>query len=177
MNLADAKAMLSEIRLIMETIGEEWQESYDLDAISTQVCEINPSTREVYPLATFEKSIPSDARELIRKAPVYVRALLLLRDAAVDEYRKIAPRPAEPKKKQRTPANICAIMCHRDGAFRRWLVEGHGLHDASDAERIKTHVRFLLKVQSLSEIDTDPDAGTRWKKLRGDFDAWMRSGR
>ena len=176
MNLADAKAMLPEIRMIMETIGPEWTESYDAKAGASQVCDVNAATGEVYPLATLHKSIPSDARELMRKAPVWIRALLLLREAAVEEYRKIAPGTAEPKKQQRTPANICAIMCHRDVAFRRWLTECHDLHDASDAERIKTHVRFLLKVQSLSEIDTDAEAGARWRKLRGDFNAWLRKG-
>lgn len=176
MNLAQAKALLPEIRDVIGMASEEFAETYNVNTGMMQIC--SREGVEVFPILTLEKSISTDDRELIRKAPVYVRALLMLRDEAVKEWRKIAPQPPQPasQKRKTTDANRCAIMCHNDRAFRVWLMECKGLHDAGDAERIKTHVRFLLAVDSLSKIDTNPKATQAWRQMRAEFDAWRRTG-
>lgn len=171
MNLAEAKALLPEIRGVLEFASDEWAVGYDLETGGSQICAREGLAGEVYPIATLLNSIQTDDRELMRKAPIYVRALLVLRDAAVEEVRRLTPKP-EMKKVAKTQANICAIMCANDGAFRKWLMECKDLHDAGDAERIKTHVRFLLNVESIAEIDKNPTAAAAWKKMRDDFNTW-----
>ena len=84
MNLAEAKALLPEIRIVLELASQQWTDQYSLENGRGQICGQDPMTGEVYPIATLEKSIGSDDRQLMRRAPVYVRALLLLRDEAVD---------------------------------------------------------------------------------------------
>lgn len=173
MNLAEAKALLPEIRGVIEFASAEWLESYDTATGTSQICAMDALTGEVSPLATLSKSIPTDDRELMKKAGLYVRALLLLRDEAVREYRRVAPTPAKPKRKF-TQANNCALMCSQNGAFKRWLLDCKDLQDAGDAERIKTRVRFLLNVQSLAEIDNDPRAAAAWAEMLAEFNAWKR---
>jgi len=177
-NLADAKALLPEMRQTLEAVGSEWVESYDTSSGHMQICERDAFDGKVYPLATLDKDIPTEQRELLRKAPLYIRAALLLRDEAVRAYRDLTGPAKEPEKKEAPNyAAEVSIKCANDAAFRRWLMEATGLHDAGDAERIKTHVRFLLKVDSLKKLNEDPEAAARWTKMRGDFKAWLRSGR
>lgn len=178
MNLADAKALLPEMRQTVEAVGTEWVESYDESSGHMQICERDAFDGKVYPLATLNKDIPTEQRELLRKAPVYIRAALMLRDEAVRAYRDLTAPAKEPETKKAPDfAAEASIKCANDAAFRRWLMEATGLHDAGDAERIKTHVRFLLKVDSLKTLNTDPEAAARWNKLRGDFKTWLRSSR
>lgn len=169
MDIATAKALLPEIRLNLETIGPEWAESYDVKSGSSQVCDVNVKTGEVYPLVTIHKSCPSDAREIIRKVPTYLRALLLLREEAVKEYRKLAAPSMEPDKNY---AAECGMRCN-DPMFRRFLTEQHGL-ETSDLERVATRVRTMLAVSSRAELNTDPEAAARWISLRAEFEAWKR---
>ncbi|AXV16470.1 hypothetical protein CYG48_12700 [Neorhizobium sp. SOG26] len=171
MDIATAKALLPEIRLNLETIGPEWAESYDVKSGSSQVCDVNVKTGEVYPLVTIHKSCPSDAREIIRKVPTYLRALLLLREEAVREYRKLASAPAKSEKAPDYAAE-CGMRCN-DPMFRRFLTEQHGL-ETSDLERVATRVRSMLAVSSRAELNSDPEAAARWISLRAEFEAWKR---
>jgi hypothetical protein len=177
MNLAEAKALLPEIRGVIELASEDWAESYNVETGRSQIAGRDPMTGEIYPIATLEKAITSDDRQLMRKAPIYVRALLILRDEAVRAYKEATqPPPAQEQKPD--PKDFAAevsMKCRDDRAFARYLQECHELQDASTCERIKTRVRSLLAVQSLSELNTDPQAAERWKALRSDFKAWLRS--
>lgn len=77
--------------------------------------------------------------------------------------------------KQQAPnfAAECAMKCKDDHLFRKFLHECHGA-DASDLERIKTRVRSILGVQSMSELNTDENARKRWLSLRAEFDRWRK---
>lgn len=69
----------------------------------------------------------------------------------------------------------CAMKCQTDRAFRQYLIERHGLTDATDLERIKTKVRGLLAISSMKELNDDLTAAARWKSLKADFAAWRKA--
>ena len=176
MNLAEAKALLPEIRIVLELASQEWTDAYSLENGRGQICGRDPMTGEVYPIATLEKSIGSDDRQLIRKAPVYVRALLLLRDEAVRAYKEAKqPPPEPPKKGEPKPLSTLAVgKSAADLAFVRYLMECHGLEDASNTERVKTKVRSVLAIQSFKELNEDPRAVEAWQELVRKFKAWLK---
>lgn len=175
MNLAEAKALLPEIRAVLEFASDEWTEGYDLETGSSQICARDGLAGEVYPIAGLLKSISSDDRELMRKAPVYMRALLMLRNAAVDELRKYLPPPEreKPEQRQRTLSEQVYAKCNADRAFVRFLIERHGLPEDAEPKQAAIKVRFLLDVPSLTELNDNPDLAARWFKLVKDFKAWL----
>lgn len=177
MNLAEAKALLPEIRGVLELASPEWAESYRMENGQSQICGRDPMTGEVYPIATLEKSISPDDRELMRKAPLYVRALLMLRDEAARAFLAATQDAPKPGPDPKDFAAEASIKCRDDLAFSKYLIERHDLQDASNSERIKTRVRSILAVQSLAELNEDPQAAERWKALRNDFKTWLRVSR
>lgn len=178
MNLTEAKALLPEMRHVLECVGSEWIESYDSKSGYSQIAERDGLDGQVYPLATLAKDIPTEQRELMRKAPVYLRAALLLRDEAARAYLAVTRPPAEKaeKKEAKALSTIAVGKCAADRAFIRYLIECHGLEDASNTERVKTKVRSVLAIQSFKELNDDPRAAEAWQKLISKFQAWMRSG-
>ena len=175
MNLAEAKALLPEIRIVLELASQQWTDQYSLENGRGQICGQDPMTGEVYPIATLEKSIGSDDRQLMRKAPLYVRALLLLRDEAVRAYKEASQPPPEPPAPAKPLSTIAVGKCAADRAFVRYLMERHGLEDASNTERVKTKVRSVLAIQSFKELNDDPRAIQAWQDLVRNFKAWLRS--
>lgn len=183
MKLADAKAMLPEIRFVMETASVEWSECYDSTRNVSQIACRDGLTGEVYPIATLEKAIAGDDREIMRKAPVYIRALLMLRDEAVRQFRAAQPSTElkATAEKETKPAGAnryaraCAILSGKVN-FRQYLRDVHAL-EAVDDERVNTRVRSILAIQSRNELDTDPEARQRWASLVKDFEAWERRGK
>jgi hypothetical protein len=119
------------------------------------------------------------------KAPVLIRALLLLLDTAFGEIRRLRPQqdhhPARTGEQQQENqkrgdpdyAAECAMKC-ADQAFRRFLLEKKKAPDVADSVRVASHVRYLLKVDSRAEINRDANARKRWLDLRAEFEVWMR---
>ncbi len=171
MNIDSARKLYPEAKQLAGLVSDEWTESYDTKNSVAQICVRDSATGEVDPIANVLPSCSFDDRILMTKAPVLIRALVAICERSFEEIRRLKPK----EKKKFTEANRCGKWCHDNFMFARWLTLATGLHDASDAERIKTHVRFLLKVESLSEIDTKSEAAGAWRKMRSDFEAWNRS--
>jgi hypothetical protein len=116
------------------------------------------------------------------KAPVLIRALLLLLDTAFGEIRRLRQQQ-DPRECERSQANAkrgdpdyaaeCAMKC-ADQAFRRFLLEKKRALDVADSVRVASHVRYLLKVDSRAELNRDANARKRWLELRAEFEVWMR---
>jgi len=174
MNLTEAKLLLPEIRGVLELASDDWAESYCLENGQSQICGRDPMSGEIYPIATIEKAVTSDDRQLMRKAPLYVRALLMLRDEAVRAYLQVTHLPPSQKHTSKDFAAELSMKCKSDLAFARYLTEVHGLEDASSSERVKSRVRSILAVQSLAELNNDTEAAARWLKLRSDFQTWLK---
>lgn len=180
MNLAQAKALLPQIRDVLEMASDDWAESYDSARKVSQLCCRDKLTGEVYPIATIEPTISTDDREVLRKALIYIRAVLMLRDEAVRQYRQATGKQAQetathPNTDSNRYARACAILSGKQ-KFRVYLSAVHGL-DATDNERVNTRVRTILNVKSRTELDTDPDATQRWFSLVRDFEAWEKNQR
>lgn len=168
MNLDLARTLLPDARQLASLASEEWAESYDVDEKRAEICIRDNLTGEIVPIAHILPDCPYDDRKLMIKAPVLVRALLVLLKQAFDEIRKLQKQQPQPKNF----AAECAIKCQNDFAFRRYLMERHDLKDGGDAERIKTRVRSILAISSMKELNEDPAAAARWQSLRSNFDAW-----
>lgn len=171
MNLANAKAMLPEIRELSGLASGEWCESYDVANTRAEICTRDRRTGEVEPIAILLPDCSYDDRRLMQSAPVYIAALLTLLDEAFRVIRELQPKPP----KQKDHAAECAMKCANDRAFLRFLQQRHGA-DIADTERVKTRVRSILAIQSMAELNTDENARQRWKSLRAEFDNW-RNGR
>ncbi|MGW9230602.1 hypothetical protein ACWGPT_06960 [Pseudorhizobium sp. NPDC055634] len=172
MNLTEARALYPEARELAGLVSDEWAESYNITERRAEVCIRDGLTGEIVPIAQLLPECSFDDRRLMFAAPRLLRALLLLLEAAFDEIRKL-----KPKEEQKDFAAEVSMKCKDDRAFARYLEERHELQDASNSERIKTRVRSILAVQSLAELNSDPQAAERWKALRSDFKTWLRMSR
>jgi hypothetical protein len=65
------------------------------------------------------------------------------------------------------------MLC-ADPAFKRWLMDCHGLDSPATDERAAARLRSLLGVTSRKEINQTEDARARWTALRDEFRAWKR---
>jgi hypothetical protein len=170
MNLDLARTVLPDAKQLASLASEDWSESYNLKAERAEICIKDNVTGEIVPIAHILPDCPYDDRMLMIRAPLLVRALLVLLKRAFDEIRKLQKQLPPPKNF----AAECAIKCQNDFAFRRYLMERHDLKDGRDAERIKTRVRSILAISSMRELNEDPAAAARWQSLRSNFDAWRR---
>lgn len=101
-----------------------------------------------------------------------VRFLLGLVDRAIE---KLKPPPPE-RDTSKDYAAEAGIKCG-EGAFKVFLEQQHGLERPLTDERTAQKVRTLLGVTSRKELNSDDVAAARWKKLRGEYDAWRRAER
>lgn len=161
---------LDRIRQDIVQIGREWSIETDGDAL--RLCHADPADGVVSHVATLAPDIEFTVQTFLIGAAENQAFLLGLLDRCARAYRELAGHQQQTKPKDY--AAECSMKCRNDQAFRRYLIERHGLPDASDAERIKVRVRSLLNVQSIGELNTDPAAADRWKTLRSDFETWRR---
>ncbi|MBB1247427.1 hypothetical protein [Rhizobium sp. G21] len=146
----------------------------EADADATRLYE--PETGAL--VVTVHHAAPYIDRDRVLAAIDNIDWLLGCYDRLIEKLRAKADaeaaRQAETERQENKSdlARACAIETQKP-AFIRFLRERTGLEDASDQFRVDTHVRFLLKVASRTELNTDPDAAARWRSLRAEFQAWM----
>lgn len=172
MNIEAARALYHEAKQLAGLASEQWTISYNSEAGRPEVYVRDTATGEITPIAQLLPDISYDDRMLLSKAPELLTAAITVCERAFDEIRRLKPKES---KKKFTEANRCAMWCADNLMFARWLMAATDLHDASDSERIKTHVRFLLRIQSLAEIDTNKEAAGAWTKMRADFTTWRNA--
>lgn len=116
--------------------------------------------------------------EFISHAHADVAFLLQLLREAFDKIRQLAPpqdrrqaqRPQHDQKSKDYAAE-CSMKCGEQ-LFRHYLIEKHGLEDATDNIRVVSRVRSILNIKSRADLNTDENARQRWFSLRADFEAW-----
>lgn len=175
MNIEAAKQLYPEARELAGLVSEEWQESYNLEKSRAEVCLRDTVTAEIYPIAQILPACSYDDRRLIFRANILLISTVTVCEAAFAKIRELERQLG--KQETKDYAAEVSIKCQKDQAFRRYLMECHDLHDAGDADRIKTRVRSILAVSSMTELNTDPDAGARWVSLRKNFKSWLRDKR
>ncbi|MEO3386029.1 hypothetical protein [Mesorhizobium sp. CAU 1741] len=102
------------------------------------------------------------------------RFLLGLLDRAMRALRPAQP-PRETAQASKDHTTEAAMLCS-DPAFKRFLMERHGLESPATDERTAQRQRSLLGVTSRKEINQSDVARERWLALRGEFHAWKRGG-
>lgn len=175
MNLEVARTLYPEAKELAGLVSEEWTSSYDTDHSRAELCMRDNLTGEIYPIAHILTECGHDDRRLMIRAPLLLRALITICEAAFAEIRRLKPKQKGPDPKDF--AAEVSIKCANDQAFRRYLIECHDLADAGDTERVKSRVRSVLAVSSLKELNDDRDACARWVSLRTNFKSWLKDRR
>lgn len=181
MTIDEARAIYKRAEVTAEFASAEWVRLYDAKVRKPQVGVRDGLTGDVHVLATLARGCAHDDEELLFNAPLFLRAAITVARQAFEVIRALKAEVAElraeidrlkEKKEKARPAQQCAIACG-DAAFLRWLFEVHGV-ETSDRIRVATRVRTMLAVQSRAELDTDPAAAARWRRMYGDFQAWRK---
>jgi hypothetical protein len=179
MDRALAKTFLREARELVSLANEAWHETYDTTAGLVEISISDPTTGEITPIAHVLQDCPFPDKTLMSKTPVLMRAVLMLFDEACDVIRANRPPEATDARRQQNReeaknyAAECAMKCN-DQMFRRFLVEEYKLTDVTDAERIAVKIRYILRIDTRNELNTDAGARNRWLDMRGKFEAWKR---
>lgn len=105
----------------------------------------------------------------------------LLRVAPAVEGETAGPRPFAPLDAYEADgpakdyAAEAAMKC-ADPAFKRFLIECHGLERPATDDRTAQKLRSLLGVTSRRALNESTAAAARWRSLRTAFDGWRRGG-
>ncbi|MEY9196603.1 hypothetical protein ABIA16_001719 [Sinorhizobium fredii] len=132
-------------------------------------------------IATIVDGAPIDDSEMLLNAPDDLIWLLKTYDALAGRFRALRTdrvHQAPPRTEQQKPKDFaaeCAMKCAEPG-FKKFLEDCHVLDRPLTDDRAANKVRFILNIRSRAELNNDPAAAERWKKLRDDFDAWRRRG-
>lgn len=126
-------------------------------------------------ILTFTAHANSDEIQLVADALDDQRFLLSLLDRAFRVLRRQGDgqdrdRPAQDKVKPNHAAEA-AMLCG-EPAFKRFLMERHGLDSPATDDRAATKLRSVLGVTSRKEINEDEAVRARWIARRGEFHAW-----
>lgn len=126
-------------------------------------------------IARFERLAQPEEMEIAASAPDDLRFLLDLVDRAIaaGRARRGQPRDAAPPAGGRGPDHTteAAMLCS-DPAFKRFLMDRHGLGSPASDERTAQRLRSLIGVTSRKEINQSDAARQRWIALRDAFRQW-----
>jgi hypothetical protein len=170
-------AHLSSIREQLAAIDGEWvlASGRQADGGDRVFIEATGPMGELSEVATFHPDASTEEMQFAASAPQHVRFLLGLIDRAITKARGGKPQPPEPEKQRKDYAAEAAMKCAAP-AFKKFLMENHGLESPASDERTAQKLRSLLGVTSRAELNHDDQAALRWKALRGDFENWRRAG-
>lgn len=167
-------ARLAAIRRRVEALdGAGWLLSADGD---TTMLDARGRDGSLVTIARFEACAAPEEIELAAAALDDLRFMLDLVGRAIVALR---PRPAAAadmgRRAERLPDHTteAAMLC-ADPAFRRFLMDCHGLESPATDERVAQKVRSLLGVTSRREINQTDGARAGWIALRDSFRAWKR---
>jgi hypothetical protein len=166
-NLDLARTLLPDAKHFASLASEEWAESYDVDEKRAEICIKDNMTGEIMPIAHILPDCPYDDRMLMIKAPLLMRALLVLLKRAFNEVRALKQEMEEPRPDL---SKACATLCD-DPSFKKFLSEKHGA-PTTDRERFVTSLRKVLEIESRTELNTHPAAARRFKALLARFEQW-----
>lgn len=84
----------------------------------------------------------------------------------------IQAEPAPTPKEQGSNLAANAALLVKEPAFQRFLADQYRtLHAIDPDEKLKN----ILSIKSKRELNEDPAAAARWRELRSEYEAWMRT--
>lgn len=161
---------LSQIRarLAMQD-GQRWVLATDSDGMALAADGRDGSS---ITLAGFLPVATIDEMQLAAGALDDLRFLMGLVDRAIRKLQGERRRAEDHEPRQPRNHSAEAAMLCKEPAFKRYLIEKHGLKSPANDERTKQKLRTLLAVTSRAEINQSDAARDRWLKLRADFNIW-----
>jgi hypothetical protein len=90
------------------------------------------------------------------------------------DHKPEPPANDDTDKPPRPLSQVSAILCNIV-AFRRFIHEAKGFEVIPTVDEAATWVRETCGVKSRSEFDTDENAAANFRRIRGEYDAWMRA--
>lgn len=163
------KRKLEAIRNDLSMVGIDWSVAADSNGILSLIVK-DPADGEPRTIAVFAGDVPFSFQDFLMRAGDRQQFLVEMLDRCARAYRELASKQPKPTNH----AAEVAMKCKSDQQFRQWLIDCQNMTDAKDFERVKTHVRFLLAVGSLKDLNEDQAAAGRWKKMREDFEKWRK---
>jgi len=165
-------ARLSFIREQLAAIDGEWLLASAGDRL---FIEATGPMGELSEVATFHADASTEEMQFAASALQHVRFLIGLVDRAIEAARCNRKPGPEPERQLKDYAAEAAMKC-AEPAFKKFLMERHGLESPASDERTAQKLRSVLGVTSRAELNHDDQAAARWKALRGDFEYWRRAG-
>lgn len=147
-----------------ERMSGDWQLTPEGEGILARLIPSHP----LEPVLTFDVNADRNDIAAVAAMPDDIDFLIAsIRDLG-RQVRDLQPKP----KKAPDYAAECGMKCS-EPLFQTWLFEVHGLENP-DHVKAGTKVRLMLDIKSRADLNTDPSAAARWRKMAGDFDAWAR---
>ena len=87
------------------------------------------------------------------------------------EHKAAPEAPPQP----RNFAAEAAMKVERDRRFRRFLADRYELAEPLTPERATQRLRSVLGISSRRELNDDSAAAERWRRLRNEFEGWLRA--
>lgn len=169
---AREKAQLARFRDIADRLtGDVWE--FDVSGSVTRVI-AKRSTGEAVALCTIHNEALAPEVELISSAVDLLRLFLSLQDRAAAAVLDLRGQLDGRARANRPPSQVAAILCGKP-TFQRFL-EGRGaggqVRSTTEAD---TRLKSLLNIRSKKQLDDDASCAARFRKLRGDYDLYMRA--
>jgi hypothetical protein len=131
---------------------------------------------EPYTVLTFGKECTASDRALISHAPDDLGFTLGLLDRAFAAIRQLRKALDRNTPKPKDYAAECAMKV-RDPDFQLFMMQVHGVDNASDPIRIDNRIKSMLRITSKKELNDNQDAATAWRELVGASEAWNKQRR
>ena len=155
--------------------GADWTLAADEDCMRIYA----RNRGEMIGIADFSRLATSDEMQIAAYAPQDLRFLLGLLERCAARVKALSPHPAASPSDGQAPraANLAnhaaeAAMLCQTPAFKRFLIERHGLESPASDDRAAQKLRSLLGVSSRREINDGGAALDGWKALRTEFNVW-----
>lgn len=172
------KALCALAAELVPQIAPFWTKFYDTEKHHWQVFIEGDTGPMARPLALVTEDAGWADREFLTQGAQMLAALVTagrrqkwIIEQLEAEIRRLRGEP-DPNQRKFSHARQCAWFCTKQD-FQQWLRDVHGA-DISDLQRIETRVRSMLMVESRAQLDTDPEAASRWQKMRKDFEERLR---
>lgn len=171
---AEASRLAAIRRRVAALDGARWMLAADRDAT---VLDAHGRDGSIVVIARFERLAGPEEMEIAAAAPDDLRFLLDLVDRAIRHASRATGAPAGRDVRAGRSAGLpdhtteAAMLCS-DPAFKRFLMDRHGLESPASDERTAQRLRSLIGVTSRKEINQSDAARQRWVALRDAFRQW-----
>ncbi|OMQ44945.1 hypothetical protein [Ensifer sp. 1H6] len=166
------RAQLARFRDIADRLtGDDWE----LDVAGSVMRVISKrSTGESVALCAIHQDAIAPELELLSSSLDLLRLFLSLQDRAAQAVLDLRGRLEGQARANRPLSQVAATLCGKP-TFQRFL-EGRGaggqVRTQAEAD---TRLKFLLAIQSKKQLDDDASCAARFRKLRRDYDLYMRA--